>query len=289
MATNFWNSLKPIIDAIVFSNTWISLAALSLYLSACLGVEVSPTLTEGILIFTASFIGYNFLKLKGLDATENTGIFNAWLKQHKTFIYGCLCIASLGFIYALSEVSFLQLLILLGVISLSIVYIGFERYNLRSFWFLKTQIVALVWVVFILGIPLIENNNHLPRLQLFVLCSGVFFFILGLTIPFDIRDWNADRQNPHMTTLPMLFGLRATKFISLFHLLLAIVCLLYYSYLSVTLIPIFLAGAMLIYTLKRDASEYIYTFGLDGLIVLVYPVLWISKNFLSLADMISLR
>lgn len=286
MAANFWNSLKPIIDAIVFSNTWISLAALSLYLSTCLGADVSPTFTEGILIFTASFIGYNFLKLRGLDATGNTGIFNAWLKQHKSIIYGCLFIASLGFIYALSEVSFLQLLILLGVITLSIVYIGFERYNLRSFWFLKTQIVALVWVVFVLGIPLIDNYNHLPRLQLFVLCSGVFFFILGLTIPFDIRDWNADRQNPHMTTLPMLFGLRATKFISLIHLLLAIACLLYYSYMSVILLPIFLLGAKLIYALKRDAPEYVYTFGLDGLIVLVYPVLWISKYFLSSADLI---
>ena len=144
----------------------------------------------------------------------------------------------------------------------------------------------MVWVVFVLGIPLIDNYNHLPRIQLYVLCSGVFFFILGLTIPFDIRDWNADRQNPHMTTLPMLFGLRATKSISLIHLLLAIVCLLYYSYLSVILIPIFLVGAKLIYDLKRDASEYIYTFGLDGLIVMVYPVLWISKYFLSLTDLI---
>jgi hypothetical protein len=125
MASNYWNSLKPITDAIVFSKTWISLAALSLYLSVCLGVGISPIFTEGLLIFTASFIGYNFLKLKGLNAVGNTSIFNAWLKQHKTFIYGCLFIASLGFIYGLSEVSFFQLLILLGVITLSLVYTGF--------------------------------------------------------------------------------------------------------------------------------------------------------------------
>lgn len=286
MASNYWNSLKPITDAVVFSNTWISLAALSLYLSVCLGVGISPIFTEGLLIFTASFIGYNFLKLKGLNAEGNTSIFNAWLKQHKTFIYGCLFIASLGFIYGLSEVSFFQLLILLGVITLSLVYTGFERYNLRSFWFLKTQIVAMVWVVFVLGIPLIDNYKHLPWLQLLLLCSGVFFFILGLTIPFDIRDWNADRQNPHLTTLPMLFGLTGTKFISLVHLLLAFVCLMFYSYLSIILLPLFLVGVKLICTLKRDASEYFYTFGLDGLIVMVYPMLWITKQFLYQADLI---
>ncbi len=276
MASKFWNILKPTLDAIVFSNTWISLAALSLYLGLKLTLGLSPLFFEGVLVFSASFIAYNYLKLKGLNLEGNESVFNQWLKQYRNIVYALIVVVGFGFVYSISKISIGQLIVLAIAGLLSLIYIGVERYNLRSFWFLKTQIVAFVWAWFIMGIALVDVFTEIHFALLAVLFAGVFFFILGLTIPFDIRDWKADQHDDKMTTLPMVFGIKGTLVIALLHLLLSFICLFIYSYYAIILLPIFVIGGRRIYQLNSDSSEYAYTFFLDGLIVMVYPILWIA-------------
>lgn len=278
MTSKLWQIFKPVIDVVVFSNTWISLGALSLYLAVCLAIGISPIKYEAVLIFSSSFIGYNVLKLKGLKDASNTSIFHSWLRQNRSLVYVLMFVASLGLVYALSEVSFAQILVLSFTAFLALIYIGFERFNLRSFWFLKTQIVALVWTVFIMGIALIHIFQHIPIIKLALLAAGVFFFILGLTIPFDIRDWHTDKQHPHITTLPMVFGMRGTVVLAIIHLWLAMLAWMFYSYYALVLLPIFILATWRIYRIKRESSEYVYTFFLDGLIVFIYPLLLLLKT-----------
>jgi len=278
MASKPWQILRPVIDVVVFSNTWISLGTLSLYLSVCLAIGISPITYEALLVFCSSFIAYNLLKLKGLKESSNTSIFHMWLRDHRILVYVLMFLASIALQYALIHVSFAQCVVLALSAAFSLIYIGFERFNLRAFWFLKTQIVALVWTLFIMGIALINIYQHIPPVKLALLSAGIFFFILGLTIPFDIRDWEADKLDPKITTLPMVFGLRGTLVLSIIHLCLAFVSWLLYAYFAIVLLPVFTIAVWRIYRLKSESKEYEYTFLLDGLIVLIYPSLQLLKT-----------
>jgi hypothetical protein len=278
MASKPWQILRPVIDVVVFSNTWISLGTLSLYLSVCLAIGISPITYEALLVFCSSFIAYNLLKLKGLKESSNTSIFHMWLRDHRILVYVLMFLASIALLYALIHISFAQCVVLALSVSFSVIYIGFERFNLRAFWFLKTQIVALVWTLFIMGIALINIYQHIPPVKLALLSAGIFFFILGLTIPFDIRDWEADKLDPKITTLPMVFGLRGTLVLSIIHLCLAFVSWLLYAYFAIVLLPVFTIAVWRIYRLKSESKEYEYTFLLDGLIVLIYPSLQLLKT-----------
>ncbi len=278
MASKPWQIVRPVIDVVVFSNTWISLGALSLYLSVCLAIGISPITYEALLVFCSSFIAYNLLKLKGLKESSNTSIFHMWLRDHRILVYVLMFLASIALLYALIHVSFAQCMVLALSTAFSVIYIGFERFNLRAFWFLKTQIVALVWTIFIMGIALIHIYQHIPPVKLALLAAGIFFFILGLTIPFDIRDWEADKLDPKITTLPMVFGLRGTVILSIIHLCLAFVSWLLYAYFAIVILPIFTIAILRIYRLKSESKEYEYTFLLDGLIVLIYPSLQLLKT-----------
>ncbi len=278
MASKPWQIVRPVIDVVVFSNTWISLGTLSLYLSVCLAIGISPITYEALLVFCSSFIAYNLLKLKGLKESSNTSIFHMWLRDHRILVYVLMFLASIALLYALIHVSFAQCVVLALSAVFTVIYIGFERFNLRAFWFLKTQIVAMVWTLFIMGIALINIYQHIPPIKLALLSAGIFFFILGLTIPFDIRDWQADKLDPKITTLPMVFGLRGTLVLSIIHLCLAFVSWLLYAYFAIVLLPIFTIAVWRIYRLKSDSKEYEYTFLIDGLIVLIYPSLQLLKT-----------
>ena len=201
-----------------------------------------------------------------------------WLRDHRILVYVLMFLASIALLYALIHVSFAQCVVLALSAVFTVIYIGFERFNLRAFWFLKTQIVAMVWTLFIMGIALINIYQHIPPVKLALLSAGIFFFILGLTIPFDIRDWKADKLDPKITTLPMVFGLRGTLVLSIIHLCLAFVSWLLYAYFAIVLLPIFTIAVWRIYRLKSESKEYEYTFLLDGLIVLIYPSLQLLKT-----------
>lgn len=282
MASSLSRFPKLIIDAIVFSNIWISLGALSSYASVRLIIQESFLINEGALIFCATFLGYNYLKLKGLDFNANQSAFNVWMREHRYKIYAMMFGAGLTFLYALSSINFFQLLVLGLSALLSLIYAGVERFNLRSFWFLKTQLVAFVWAVFIVGVSFGTYDYHptiLAETYLFMalVFAAVFFFILGLTIPFDIRDWEVDLQDGKMKTLPMVFGLNGTKYLAYGHLILSFILFYFIDSFTSILLLLFLIAAIIITRLKSNSHEYHYTLVLDGLIVLVYPLLVLVK------------
>jgi 4-hydroxybenzoate polyprenyltransferase len=157
---------------------------------------------------------------------------------------------------------------------------GIERFSLRTFWFFKTQLVAFVWAVFILGIALGDVWTLYQITGIFIWFSAVFFLILALTIPFEIRDWKVDKLVPKLKTIPMVFGLKGTLVLSLLHLILSLLIFLLFDTSSMLLIPLFTIMGIIIYSLNQDSHEYKYTLVLDGLIILVYPLLLLGKQLI---------
>ncbi len=275
MASRIWTYFKPMIDAIIFSNIWIALAALSLF-SALLRVSGNKEeFYAALTIFSSTFIGYNFLKLKGIEHVANDSVFFHWMRKYQLVVYTLLFLSFITLVIALFYLSFLQISAAALCAFVALVYVGFEKYNLRHFWFLKTPIVAFVWAVFIVALAFVNIYESITCAKLISILLACFLFIQGLTIPFEIRDLKADSKVKELQTIPMLFGISMTKKIAIVHLFFALVFFALYDIKLLILTPILLLAVTVIYYLREDSSEYYYTFVLDGLIVLTFPLIYL--------------
>ena len=70
--------------------------------------------------------------------------------------------------------------------------LGKSNFNLRKIWFLKSIIVALVWTLTCAVVPLLEYDAS--EYQMIWFSVEKFLFILGITIPYDIKDLEKDKQ-----------------------------------------------------------------------------------------------
>ncbi len=154
--------------------------------------------------------------------------------------------------------------------------LGKNSFSLRKFWFLKSIIVAVVWVLSTAVLPMLENNISLSNSWMFLLEK--FLFILGITIPYDIKDLKADEYDG-IKTLAIKFGVKRTKLISNFILIVGLVLAL--SLFSQNIIPIgfvYIVAMFLNYKLDETKDEFWYTFLIDGTIILYFLSVWIYSK-----------
>jgi hypothetical protein len=136
-----------------------------------------------------------------------------------------MAIALLGVILTLSHTGFgaWPLLLLTGGIVLLYNLSVDQRntVNLRTHALIKPASVGLAWMIIVVLLPLYKKGLHYTSSDIWLAVS-VFFYITGLSICDDIRDRKADAGI--ITTLPLLIGLRASKFIINVHLWLGAGC-----------------------------------------------------------------
>lgn len=109
-------------------------------------------------------------------------------------------------------------------ISISILVLAYsfpvlKNKSLREFVFLKTPIVALCWTLLIMSSYstsamdfVIDWRFLLYNADVYLLTPmSIFFFVVALCIPFEIKDLPADA--PYLITLPQKIGVKRTKYI----------------------------------------------------------------------------
>lgn len=149
--------------------------------------------------------------------------------------------------------------------------------TLREIPFLKVFIIAFIWTAVTFGLPFIESATPFEYdVQLYFEILERFCWILLLLIPFEIRDYNYDRQQ--LKTLATVFGVQALKIIGagLASILIimriallgadaiAVYSLIYFSLISV------IVGS------KKRQPVYYSSFWVEGL-----PMLWLGLLFLA--------
>jgi len=273
MVSKTWTYIQPIIDAIVFSNIWIALAALSLFSSVLKISNNQEEFYAALTIFSSTFIAYNFLKLKGIEHVANESVFFLWMRKYKWIVYSLLIIAFISLIVSLYHLSILQFMVGMFCAFISMIYIGYKNYNLRHFWFFKTPIVAFVWAFFIVFLAFVDILNQVAIEDVIYIFLACFLLIEGLTIPFEIRDLKVDTNAQNLKTIPMIFGIKGTKYLAIFHLLFSLLFFAAYDFKLLILSPLILIAIIVVKQLNVKSSEYLYTFILDGLIVLTYPLI----------------
>ena len=143
--------------------------------------------------------------------------------------------------------------------------------NLREIGGLKIYVIALIWTVVVVVIPIIDSGVIIG-LKLWITFMQRFLFILALMIPFEIRDMNYD--SIRLATLPQKIGIYKTKVLGLLFLL-GFVILEYFKpifnqqyfivYFTIALLTIYL-----ILNAKQKQSPYYSSFWVESL-----PIVWL--------------
>lgn len=208
---NFYINSSIHVALSVFSLTWITL------------MEYGVLYDKNILyfVFYATITGYNFVKYFGIAKFHHRSLAT-WLKAIQifslfSFILMCyyafrleknslLCIAVFGIITFLYAIPFLPKRLFLD-----------KQHNLRSIGGLKIYLIALVWTGVTVFLPIINNAKPISG---DIVLTGLqrYIFVIVLMFPFEIRDLQYDSLK--LSTIPQKIGVKQTKIIGVFLLLL---------------------------------------------------------------------
>ncbi len=270
--------LRKPIDILLYSNVYIALCALALLWSSQLlafsRVAINPY--DG-LVFSASLFIYaahrlvGIHKLKAGKVDERHGLIQQ-IEPLVIFLGSIGLVVSVFLFFGLSTMQQV-LLIFPGLISLAYI-IPFSRKGrrLRDYPFIKVFLIAFTWAWVTVIIPLWEVRPE----GIWWLLFERFFFILAITLPFDIRDMELDTLQG-VSTLPTVLGVEKTKRLSFIMLgisiVLGIIYILGFSLQYSAVNGYILAGLYTFYFLnkvKKGANDYLFTGWLDGTMIVQF-------------------
>ncbi|WP_339626423.1 hypothetical protein [uncultured Winogradskyella sp.] len=150
-------------------------------------------------------------------------------------------------------------------------YVFDEQQKLRDIGGLKVYVIALVWMLTTVILPLIENDKSLNT-DVLITSMQRFCFIIVLMLPFEIRDLNYDSLK--LSTIPQKIGVKRTKICGVLLLMVFMMLEFFKDELSTiavisTLIIVFVTLLFLVFSHKNQ-SKYYSAFFVESL-----PVVWL--------------
>lgn len=203
---------------LVYSNLWVSINVVALYVFSMLIIEDQIDLYYSGLIFFATLFAYNFqryLKITGEKVDSYKSERHQWIGEHQLLIQ----VLSVAGFLGMSILSLVLLPIEMLLLSLPalIIVLFYTRGSkdlkaIRNIPLLKIFVISLVWLFVTLIIPsqIKGWNIRLIPVDLSVI---IYLFVFIMCIPFDIRDVSHDRNR--IKTIPVVVGVNGSKIIAI--------------------------------------------------------------------------
>ncbi|MDA3928237.1 MAG: UbiA family prenyltransferase [Prolixibacteraceae bacterium] len=271
---------------ILNTNLFIAFAALLLTLATGLQVLPYAQLQNYLLfVFFAVLLDYNshrLLKVK-MDKTQNEK--RIWSNQHQKTHLIFILLSVIGtliiFVNFRPEIRWILFALALTTIlySLPFKYLKLHFLNIRRIPGVKSLLIAASWTTATLLVPHLIAHNETPYLWLKLVER--FVFIFAITIPFDIKDIDDDKQEG-LKTIPVLIGekkalLLASTLLILFSIL-GIVQFIFFNNLKYST-AIILSGLISLFILNNKTLKkkvLYYPFWVDGVILVHSLLLFLS-------------
>ncbi|HET7818843.1 MAG TPA: UbiA family prenyltransferase [Bacteroidia bacterium] len=229
------------------------------------------------IIFFATLFEYNLHRL--VTYLTNKEALNAnkhkWVRENPRLFLCSTIVSVVGFIIAILMakkevvIALLPVAILTFFYSVPFAWKSDRTIRLRDLPFLKIFIISFVWSYCTILLPVTYSNIAFDRLHLFLMLMERFLFIFAITIPFDIRDIEVDKQN-RLKTLPLILGVKNSWLLSyiLLSLFLLIAIFHYTIYNNGIILISFVISALTTYfflSLNKFKKLTYYHYGiLDG-------------------------
>ena len=261
--------IKSVFNFYLDSSIHVSLAVLAFTLATFF--EYNLPIEKPMLgfIFFGTITGYNFVKYAGI-----AGLHHRSLAKNLKLIQ-LFSLLSFGFfLFYLFQVPRPVIITsaILGIMTLLYVVPFFKNKNLRSFNGLKIFIVALVWAGVTVLLPWVHFEADFSK-DIWISFLQRFLWVLVLIIPFEIRDMVYDSNS--LGTLPQKFGIRITKKIGYFFLLLMAVIEGFKDEItlsfSLSFFVMLILTGILVRLSKKNQSSYYSAFWVEAI-----PIFWMG-------------
>lgn len=208
--------LKKGFDFYVFSNIHVALAAFCLTKTTAIyyGVESN---NFSLLVFFATVVSYNFIRF--YRKLEIKSWMHNWISSNKLLLYvlsGASLMLLIWFGLKLQKHTLFALLPM-GILTLFYVVPFRGNLSLRIVSGLKLFLIAFCWAFVTVFLPLLDADISI-NLDIWITFLQRFFFVVAITLPFDIRDLQYDSLS--LKTMPQVFGEAKAKRIGILFLML---------------------------------------------------------------------
>lgn len=243
---------------LIKTNIWVALCFTGLIIFFQLGLYYPIPSIWGIAFFGTLAI-YNFTRIPSFE--EVLALKKKYYPRLILTIIGIIGALIFLFIRGFEIKTFLYLFVL-GFLSFCY-SLPFSGLGLRTIPFIKLFLIAFVWAGSSIGLLLVAHQDIFQYKFLFL---SVFLFVVGITIPFDIRD--ADSDEIELKTIPQVIGIGKAKSM-------AVICLLlsgFFFYLEfpeghelvwIWMLTIFIS-LMLTLNASPKKSDFYYSFWMEA-------------------------
>jgi hypothetical protein len=288
---------KWLLDFYLFGNIHIALCALALALVTrdLFGLHIRHELL--VFIFCGTFFGYNVQRIPAAFANAHIArkfIRHSWYTVHRKLLAGTSVIAALAALWAFSQLYLRSQLLSLVPAFLSVAYAfplipGKGRWvGLREIPAAKIFIIAIVWMMSCAMMPAAAAGHPGEKwltvpVALWSLTSALLIF--ALTVPFDIRDLHYDGEK--LKTLPSMLGVKRSVWVAIGALAvslgLVIVIRTVYSTGTNAQVGMYAGWCVITsYVIAKSSPErheYFFSLLIDGLILLLWGMIWLAEFF----------
>ena len=279
--------LKKFFDFLIFSSLFIAVCAVVVvYQTYILFLEIPVNNYYLAFVFFSTVCSYNFHWML-TPGSVNQVCRSEWSGRHRNihlyfFILGLLA-SVFFFFYLANDWPFLLIAAVLTFLY-SAPKISFAPFQwLKKFSIGKTIFLASVWTYVTTILPFFLENKTVATGSLLYF-SAQFFFMLTICIVFDYRDRQQDKEEGIRSMITYLTekGINVFFFISILFSALSLFLLykegIELKYILILAVPLVMISILYKKT-KRNFSDYLYYFVLDGLIMLSGILLWIMNRF----------
>lgn len=207
---------KHIYDFYINASIHVALAVYALSLITLKQLNIPYDDYMLCFIFFASITGYNFVKYFGLAKFHHRSLAN-WLRTIQIFSFVCFIL--MCFYGFKLQRNTLIIILIMGLITffyatpiLSKKLFLDSKYNLRTIAGLKVYVIAFVWSIVTVVLPVV-NNDYSIDFDVIIMAFQRYIFVIVLILPFDIRDLSYDSLK--LATIPQKIGITNTKILGI--------------------------------------------------------------------------
>lgn len=280
---------------IINTNLFISLAAVFLTIETQIQLGMKPQLHPYIfIVFFATLLEYNIHRF--VTVVTNPEALSSpkhkWVKQHLKLFYLLVVLSVIGFLIAvvLAKNTVLMTFIPIGILTLfySLPFFKSRKniFRLREIPFLKIFIISFVWSAVTVLLPIIQSGRSYPLQHVLAILAERFVFVFAITIPFDIRDIQAD-SGAGLKTIPIITGEKRALLLANISMFLFLVLVFFHYYrftfVLIAFIISFISTLVFINNSRLKNLRYYHYFILDGTMLLqgllVYLAWFLRQGF----------
>jgi hypothetical protein len=207
---------KRLFDFYLNSSIHVALAVTAFAAITMINLKLKIDSDLLFFIFFSTIIGYNVTKYTGSHQSPEAGTE----PSRSILVFSIISILPLLYFIFTQPLSIIIISALIGLITISYSWpFLWRRSNLRDITSLKIFVIAFVWSVVTVILPVLPDALTFD-INLIIEFVQRFIFVLVLTLPFDIRDARFDTYQ--LATIPQVIGIKRSRVFGVFLLSLVV-------------------------------------------------------------------